>query len=34
MSDETNELKIESLIKEMLVQLGENPNREGLLKTP
>ncbi|OGW82091.1 MAG: GTP cyclohydrolase I FolE [Omnitrophica bacterium RIFCSPLOWO2_12_FULL_44_17] len=25
---------MESLIKEMLVQLGENPNREGLLKTP
>ena len=25
---------MEKLVKEMLEQLGENPQREGLLKTP
>ena len=26
--------RLESLVREMLVELGEDPNREGLLKTP
>src|SRR3989304_5168761 len=26
--------KMEELIRELLIQLGENPSREGLLKTP
>lgn len=26
--------KIEKLVKELLIELGEDPNREGLLKTP
>jgi len=29
-----NDKKIASLVKELLVELGENPEREGLLKTP
>ena len=29
-----NEKKIQLLIKELLIALGENPNREGLRKTP
>jgi GTP cyclohydrolase I len=31
---EPNEKKIASLVRELLVELGEDPNREGLLKTP
>lgn len=29
-----NEKKVASLIRELLIELGENPDREGLLKTP
>ena len=29
-----NEKRIAKLVKALLVELGENPNREGLLKTP
>ncbi len=29
-----NKPKIEKLIKELLIELGEDPNREGLIKTP
>ena len=31
---EPNVQKIESLVRELLVELGEDPNREGLVKTP
>jgi GTP cyclohydrolase I len=31
---EPNLAKIESLVRELLVELGEDPGREGLLKTP
>ena len=31
---EPNEKKIAKLVKELLAELGENPNREGLKKTP
>ena len=31
---EPNTQKIESLVRQLLVELGEDPNREGLLKTP
>ena len=31
---EKNASKIESLIKELLIEIGENPKREGLVKTP
>jgi GTP cyclohydrolase IA len=31
---EPNVRKIESLVRELLVELGEDPEREGLLKTP
>jgi GTP cyclohydrolase I len=31
---EPNEKKIASLVKELLIELGEDPNREGLVKTP
>lgn len=31
---EPNEKKIASLVKDLLVELGEDPEREGLLKTP
>ena len=31
---EPNTQKIESLVRELLVELGEDPNREGLVKTP
>lgn len=29
-----NEARIAALVRELLVELGENPDREGLLKTP
>jgi len=29
-----NKRKIEKLVRELIVQLGENPDREGLLGTP
>ncbi len=29
-----NQQRVEALIRELLVELGENPDREGLLKTP
>ena len=29
-----NSKKIEALIAELLVEIGEDPNREGLVKTP
>jgi GTP cyclohydrolase I len=29
-----NEAKIAGLVRELLIELGEDPNREGLLKTP
>ena len=29
-----NEKKVEKLIRELLIEIGENPEREGLLKTP
>ncbi|HSA83983.1 MAG TPA: GTP cyclohydrolase I FolE [Patescibacteria group bacterium] len=29
-----NNTKIENLVRELLIQLGEDPNREGLKKTP
>jgi len=31
---EKNASKIESLIKELLIEIGEDPKREGLVKTP
>ena len=31
---ETNISRIEELIKELLIQIGEDPNREGIIKTP
>ena len=31
---EPNTQKIESLVRQLLVELGEDPNREGLVKTP
>ena len=33
-SKEPNEKKIASLVRELLVELGEDPDREGLVKTP
>ena len=29
-----NQEKVEQLVRELLVEIGENPEREGLLKTP
>ena len=29
-----NEEKVKNIIRELLIEVGENPNREGLLKTP
>ena len=29
-----NKRKIEKLVRELIVQLGENPDREGLIGTP
>jgi len=34
MSEVKVELELEDLVRELLVKLGEDPNREGLLKTP
>ena len=34
MPEITSDVKIEDIIKDLLVLLGENPNREGLIKTP
>ena len=34
MNKEPNEKKIAALVKELLIELGENPAREGLKKTP
>src|SRR3989338_8101774 len=34
MTELAQDVKIESLVKEMLALLGEDPSREGLLKTP
>ncbi|MGH8741716.1 MAG: GTP cyclohydrolase I, partial [Burkholderiales bacterium] len=31
---EPNTQKIEMLVRQLLVELGEDPQREGLLKTP
>ncbi len=31
---EPNQERIASLVRELLIELGEDPNREGLLKTP
>jgi GTP cyclohydrolase I len=31
---EPNKQKIELLVRQLLIELGENPNREGLVKTP
>ena len=31
---EPNAQKIESLVRQLLVELGEDPDREGLQKTP
>ena len=31
---ENNLVKIESLIKELLIQIGEDPSREGIIQTP
>ena len=31
---EPNEKKIAALVRELLVELGEDPEREGLVKTP
>ena len=31
---EPNTKKIETLVRELLVEMGEDPEREGLLKTP
>ena len=31
---EKNVSKIEMLINELLIEIGEDPNREGLVKTP
>jgi GTP cyclohydrolase I len=31
---EPNAAKIEALIRELLIEIGEDPNREGLLRTP
>ncbi|MBQ6457956.1 MAG: GTP cyclohydrolase I FolE [Kiritimatiellae bacterium] len=33
-SNQPNEAKIAALVKQLLVELGEDPEREGLLKTP
>lgn len=29
-----NTKKIEGLIRELIIEIGENPNREGLIETP
>ena len=34
MKKQVNEKKVASLVKQLLVELGENPERDGLVKTP
>ena len=29
-----NQKKVEELVRELLIEIGENPNREGLIRTP
>lgn len=34
LKQQPNQARIASLVRELLIELGENPDREGLLKTP
>ena len=29
-----NEKRVEEIVRELLIEIGEDPNREGLVKTP